>query len=307
MKILLIAGGWSSEREISLRGAKNLQDALNALGHEVTFFDLLTGFDNLQNEAAIHDFAFLNLHGKPGEDGLVQAMLDLAGCPYQGSGPAGSFLALNKAASKQIFRQAQLPTADWEFLPLPPKAAWQPRIPFPLFAKSNTGGSSLRLSRCPDRAALDKALAEIFAAGDEAIIEPEIKGLELTCGILGAEALPLVQIEPVAGDFFDHTSKYAAGAARETCPAPVAPEISTKIQKIALTAHMALGLSGYSRSDFILDHNGDVWLLEVNTLPGMTATSLLPQEARAVGLDFKALLQRLIDLGLEKRGHKRHA
>lgn len=140
MKILLIAGGWSTEREVSLNGARAMQEALAQRGHSVTFFDLLSGFDCLLETAAAHDFALINLHGAPGEDGLVQAMLERVGCPYQGSGPAGSFLALNKSAAKQIFRQAGLPTADWEFLPCAPEAGWQPRLPYPLFVKSNTAG-----------------------------------------------------------------------------------------------------------------------------------------------------------------------
>jgi D-alanine-D-alanine ligase len=297
MKILLIAGGWSSERKISLSGARAVEKTLLARGHGVTFFDLLADFDNLLSVAAEHDFAFINLHGAPGEDGLVQAMLDQAGCPYQGSGPAGSFLALHKAAAKQIFRQAGLPTADWEYLPLPPEESWRPRLPYPLFAKSNTGGSSLRMGQARDRAELDAKLAEIFAAGDEALLESEIKGREVTCGVLGEDALPPVLVEPVGASFFDYQSKYDAGGAREICPAPLPPPITAEVRKLALAAHRALGLSGYSRADFILAEDGELSLLEVNTLPGMTATSLVPQEAKAVGLDFGDLLEKLLELG----------
>ncbi|MDR3358145.1 MAG: D-alanine--D-alanine ligase [Desulfovibrio sp.] len=297
MKILLIAGGWSSEREVSLDGARGMEKTLLARGHRVTFFDLLGGFDNLLATAAGHDFAFINLHGAPGEDGLVQAMLDQAGCPYQGSGPAGSFLALHKAAAKQIFRQAGLPTADWEYLPLPPEKSWRPRLPYPLFAKSNTGGSSLRMGRARDRTELDAKLAEIFAAGDEALLESEVKGREVTCGVLGEEALPPILIEPVGSVFFDYRSKYAVGGAREVCPAPLPPPVVNEVRKLALAAHRALGLSGYSRADFILDKKGELILLEVNTLPGMTATSLVPREAKAAGLDFGDLLEKLMELG----------
>ncbi|MDR1659345.1 MAG: D-alanine--D-alanine ligase [Desulfovibrio sp.] len=297
MKILLIAGGWSSERKISLSGARAMEKTLLARGHSVTFFDLLADFDNLLTAAAEHDFSFINLHGAPGEDGLVQAMLDQAGLPYQGSGPAGSFLALHKAAAKQIFRQAGLPTADWEYLPLPPEGSWQPRLPYPLFAKSNTGGSSLRMGQVRDRAELDAKLAEIFAAGDEALLERKIKGREVTCGVLGEDPLPPVLIEPVGSSFFDYQNKYAVGGAREICPAPLSPPITAEVRKLALAAHRALGLSGYSRADFILAEDGELSLLEVNTLPGMTATSLVPQEAKAVGLDFGDLLEKLMELG----------
>lgn len=300
MKILLIAGGWSSEREVSLNGGRGMAEALRARGHSVTFFDLLTDFEQLLQKAREHDFALINLHGAPGEDGLVQAMLERVGCPYQGSGPAGSFLALNKAAAKQLFRHAALPTSDWEFLPAPPPEGWQPRLAYPLFVKSNTGGSSLRLGRARNRAELDAVLAEIFAAGEEALIEPELKGREITCGILGEEALPPILIEPVAGDFFDYESKYAKGGAREICPAPISSRLTARVRELSLAAHRALGLTGYSRADFILGEDQSLTLLEVNTLPGMTATSLVPQEAKAIGLDFGQLLERLMELGLQR-------
>ena len=305
MKLLLIAGGWSSEREVSLRGAAGMAKALRALGHSVTEFDLKARFDALLSTAAEHDFALINLHGQPGEDGLVQAMLECVGCPYQGAGPAGSFLALNKAAAKQLFRHAGLPTADWEFLPCPPQADWQPRLPYPLFVKSNTGGSSLRLGRATNRQELDAVLKEIFAAGETAIIEPELKGREITCAILGEEALPPLLIEPVAGDFFDYASKYAQGGAREICPAPIGEALSKKVRELALAAHHVLGLTGISRADFILDADDNLTLLEVNTLPGMTSTSLVPKEAQAVGLDFGQMLERLIELGLARHAGRK--
>lgn len=302
MKIILIAGGWSSERDVSLAGAKAIEQTLKNAGHDVTLFDLLDNFDQLLEQASLHDFAFLNLHGRPGEDGLVQAMLEQAGCPYQGSGPAGSFLALNKAAAKQIFRMAGLPTADWEFLPLPPPAGWQPKMAFPLFVKSNTGGSSLHLGRASNMAELREILDDIFGAGQEAILEPEIRGRELTCGVLGSQALAPILIEPVAGGFFDYKSKYASQGAREICPAPIGGELTLQIQKMALLAHQALGLQGCSRADFILDNNDKLFLLEVNTLPGMTATSLVPQEALEAGMDFPALLERMIGMGIQDHG-----
>lgn len=267
-------------------------------GHTVTFFDLKEQFDDLLSIAAKHDFAFLNLHGAPGEDGLVQAMLDRIGVAYQGSGPAGSFLALNKAAAKEIFRKNNLPTANWEFLTEMPGDNWQPKNPFPLFAKGNTSGSSLRCGRARDITELRAILADIFAARDCALLEPEIKGKEIQCGVLGDEPLPPILIEPVAGDFFDYKSKYAKGGAREICPAPIKAEQNARAMELALACHKALGLSGYSRSDFILDKDGNFTILEVNTLPGMTATSLIPQEAAQAGIDFPTLLQKLIGLGL---------
>jgi D-alanine-D-alanine ligase len=300
MKILLIAGGWSDERRVSLDGARVIEKNLLARGHQVTFFDLLPGFDKLLDTAAEHDFAFINLHGAPGEDGLVQAMLDQAGCPYQGSGSAGSFLALHKAAAKQIFRRAGLPTPDWEYLPFPPEKSWKPRLPWPLFVKSNTGGSSLLMGRAGNQTELETILAEIFVAGKEALLEQAIAGREITCGVLGSQALPPILIEPGQGDFFDYHCKYSIGGAREICPAPLPPALTDEIRRQTLAAHRLLGLSGYSRADFILTGDERLYLLEINTLPGMTATSLVPQEAKAAGLDFGDLLEKLMELGKTK-------
>lgn len=299
MRVLLIVGGWSSEREVSLRGGKGIAAALEERGHRVTWFDLQDGFDSLTAVATQHEFCFINLHGSPGEDGLVQALLDACHCPYQGSGPAGSFLALHKAGAKQLFRRAGLLTADWQFIPTRPPQLWEPSLPYPLFVKSNTGGSSLHLSRANNKAELDNILDEIFNSGAEAILEPLIDGIEITCGVLGDQALPPILIQPVAGAFFDYTSKYAAGGANELCPAPIDPALTQEVQELALRAHKTLGLRGYSRSDFILTPDNQFYLLETNTLPGMTGTSLVPQEAAVIGLDFGDLLEKLMELGME--------
>lgn len=300
MRVLLIAGGWSPEREVSLSGARGIRRSLVRLGHEVTDLDPVADLGGLLDAARRADFAFINLHGAPGEDGLIQAMLDVAGCPYQGSGPAGSYLALNKNASKAIFRDRGLPTPDWEFVPRDPGPDFTPRLPYPLFAKPNTGGSSVCATRVRGGDELPAALGAIFASGCEALLEPYLPGDELTCGVLGDAALPLVAIRP-AGDapFFDYASKYEVGRCEEVCPAPVPRELSEAIQAITLAAHRALGLTGYSRADFLV-RDGKPLLLEINTLPGMTPTSLLPQEAAAVGLDFDALIARLMELGLAR-------
>ncbi len=298
MRILLIAGGWSPEREVALSGAEQILPSLEALGHQTTLFDPAVEFDRLTHVAPQYDFAFLNLHGAPGEDGLVQAVLDAAGVPYQGAGPAGSFLALNKAASKQIFVGNGLATPDWAFLPRRPEAGWTPEFGPPYFVKPNLGGSSLDMSLVKDPADLPKALDIIFDAGGEALVEPGIAGPELTCAVLGDVPLPPILIKPgEACEFFDYTSKYRPDAAEEICPAPVDAETTAELGRLALAAHKALGLSVYSRSDFILSESG-LTLLEVNTLPGMTPNSLLPKSARAAGYSFEELLAALIDLSL---------
>ncbi|MEW5772170.1 MAG: D-alanine--D-alanine ligase [Thermodesulfobacteriota bacterium] len=307
MRILLIAGGWSPERDVSLSGARGIETALKSLGHAVTLLDPERGLSRIIPEAREHDFAFLNLHGRPGEDGLIQAMLDAVGCPYQGSGPAGSFLALDKAAAKEIFRHQGLPTPAWEYLPTRPAPGWKPGISLPVFVKPNVGGSSLGMHRVSDPRDLAPAMDGIFSMGEGVLLEECVPGQEITCPVLGDEALPLILIRPLTGTgYFDYRSKYEPKQAEEICPAPVDAALARRIQDITLAAHRGLGLSGYSRADFMV-RDGAPFLLEVNTLPGMTPTSLLPQSAAAAGLDFPALLARLMELGMRERGGKRSA
>ena len=303
MNVLLVAGGWSSEREVSLSGAAQIEKALLELGHGVRLHDLSQNFPGFLDAARESDFVFLSLHGAPGEDGLPQALLDAVGVPYQGSGPAGSFLALNKAASKQLFARAGLPTPRWDFLPGPPPAGYRPDFGPPWFVKPNLGGSSILMSLVRDPADLPAALARIFASGDAALVEEALSGPELTCAVLGEEALPPILIRPKAGEFFDYVSKYEPGAAEEICPAPVDPALTSQLGAMTLAAHKALGLAGYSRADFIYAPSG-LMLLEVNTLPGMTPTSLLPRSARAAGLSFADLIARLMELGLARRAKR---
>lgn len=303
MKVLLVAGGWSSEREVSLSGAVQIGKALESLGHSVVPCDLSDDFPGFVAAAKACDFAFLNLHGAPGEDGLPQALLDAAGVPYQGTGPAGSFLALSKAAAKQLFVAAGLPTPRWDFLPTPPPKGYAPDFPLPWFVKPNSGGSSVYMSLVRDPSQLPAALDRIFATGDTAIIEEGLDGMELTCAVLGGQALPPILIRPKAGEFFDYTSKYEAGAAEEICPAPIPEALTDELARISLAAHKVLGLDGYSRADYIYA-GGSLMLLEVNTLPGMTPTSLLPRSAKAAGMDFAALIARLIELGLARRAKR---
>lgn len=296
MKVLLIAGGWSSEREVSLSGARNIETALKTLGHEVECFDLEPNMNRLMERAKASDFAFINLHGSPGEDGLVQTMLEAVGCPYQGSGPAGSFLALNKNASKAIFAAQGIPTPLWQLIT---DTNQKVTLPVPLFVKPNQGGSSLGMSMVKHDAELPEALAKVFAMGDEPLIEELTPGMELTCAVLGETPLPIIQICPKEGSpFFDYENKYAENGAQEICPAPVDAALTATIQTLALKAHKALGLKGYSRADFIVTNNKP-FLLETNTLPGMTTTSLLPQEAAEAGYSFEELIAELIRLGME--------
>ena len=300
MRILLIGGGWSNEREVSLNGVRAIQQALEQLDHEVELFDPAKDFSRLSERAAANDFAFINLHGAPGEDGLIQAILEQAECPYQGTGPAGSMLALNKAAAKAIFRRCLIPTPQWEFLPLPPREDWEPSLDCPLFAKPNSGGSSLDVTKIEGQAELQSFLDRLFARGEEVLLEEMISGREVTCAVLGSEPLPPILIEPAgSSQFFDYYSKYTPQAAKEICPAPISEELTARIEELAVRCHTSLGLMGYSRTDFIV-RGEEPFALEVNTLPGMTATSLLPQSAHAAGYSFKDLIAKLIELGLQR-------
>lgn len=301
MRILLIAGGWSGEREVALSGARQIERGLRALGHIVTLFDPARDLRGLAAAVGNQDFAFINLHGSPGEDGLIQCLLERMNIPYQGSDSRSSMLALNKAVAKQIFESAGLVTPAWEFVPASHVGEWRPLLPFPMVVKPNTGGSSLGVGILRSEADLDAYLSRPEIAGQDLLAETLICGQELTCGVLEGEMLPPILIRPKTGEFFDYESKYVAGASEEICPAPVSAELTSSLQSICRAAHDALGLSDYSRADFMVTEDGTPYLLEVNTLPGMTATSLLPQETQAVGLPFDQLLARLITLGLRKK------
>ena len=312
MNVLLIAGGWSSERDVSLSGGRGIHKALETLGHAVTLYDPEHSLDGLAGAVRGKDFAFINLHGSPGEDGLIQAMLDLFGCPYQGAGPAASMLALNKATAKSLFIGAGLHTAPYLQLNDRPEKGWQPDMEYPLFIKANTGGSSLHMEKVDRPEDLQAALDRLFAVNVSFLVESAVNGMEMTCGVLGRlengreipEALPPILIKPAVGKVFDYTSKYAPGGAEELCPAPVDEAINRKLQAIALAAHKTLGVTGYSRSDFIVPEHGEPVLLETNTLPGMTSASLIPKAAAAAGLSYEQFVQRLIDLGMARHAGK---
>ncbi|MFW5487927.1 MAG: D-alanine--D-alanine ligase family protein [Desulfovibrio sp.] len=304
MHILLIAGGWSDEREVSLSGGKQIEESLKRLGHTVTRLDPQENLSDFMDLATAHDFAFINLHGSPGEDGLFQAMLEEADCPYQGANPKASFLSLNKATTKLVYQQNGLPTPDWDFLPVPPSKDWKPDLEFPFVVKPNNGGSSIGMSLVRTPEEMPKAFRQVFESCKEVLVEELVEGIEITCAVLGDEALPPILIKPnLCNEFFDYASKYEAGGADEICPAPVDEELSRKVMDMALTAHRALGITGYSRTDFMVRGGTEPMCIETNTLPGMTPTSLVPKAAAARGMSFDALIARLIELGLETHGH----
>jgi D-alanine-D-alanine ligase len=299
MRMILIAGGWSTERAVSLSGAAGIEAALVRLGHTVRRLDPAYEFAQIIPLAGQADFAFLNLHGCPGEDGLIQTLLEEAGCPYQGAGPRASYLALNKAATKAVYEKNGLRTPAWRLAPAVPGGQPEIGLPLPLFVKPNAGGSSVGMSRVDDARELDTALSRVYLLGEAALVETCVPGFELTCAVLDETPLPVIMIRPKPGTvFFDYANKYDADGAEEICPAPVDPALTAEVQAMALAAHRALGIEGYSRSDFMIDADGKPWILETNTLPGMTPTSLLPKAAKAKGMSFDELVAELVRLGL---------
>lgn len=306
MKILLIAGGWSSEREVSLKGSHEIRQALEKAGNKIDFADPLTDLDKIIRTAPDYDFAFINMHGTPGEDGFIQAILENLGVPYNGSDSAASALALNKHCAKLFFRNAGLNVLPDYFVTASSGELNPDQIDFPAIFKPNKGGSSIWLSQMDSLNDFTAKAPEIIArAKDEFILEPMLQGREITCPVLGntgsgLEALPLILIQPVHGGIFDYEAKYTEHAAREICPAPIDTSMGEKIADMAKKAHACLKLSGYSRSDFIVPEGGEPIILEINTLPGMTKNSLLPKSAKEYGLSFIELLDKIIALGLKR-------
>ncbi|MDO4867531.1 MAG: D-alanine--D-alanine ligase [Clostridia bacterium] len=340
MNIVVMCGGLSMERNVSITSGTLICKALRKLGHKAVLVDMFFGledietpleelFDNLPpledarvaEEApdldavrasrkwkspskvgkgvfelcALADVVFLGLHGACGEDGRIQAALDLLGVPYTGSGYLGSALAMDKDLTKQLARAAGVRTPQWRVLRYTPEQveALCGEMPLPCVVKPVDSGSSIGVSIAYSRRELAEALRQNQALG-RVIVEQYVQGREIDVGVLEGRSLPSIEIIPKQG-FYDYKNKYQAGATVEICPTPIEPEIERELGATALKVHKLLGLNTYSRSDFIVDGAGDVYFLEINTLPGMTPTSLMPQEAAAAGIDYETLCSRIIE------------
>ena len=305
LRLALLAGGKSGEREVSLKGAEEVAKALDDRKYDVKRYDPATDLAKLAAEADSLDVAFILLHGPFGEDGTVQGFLDLLSIPYQGSGILGSAIAMDKNLSKILYRNAGLKVPEWymaskEDINNPSKILGQ--LGLPLVIKPASQGSSLGMTIARSQDDISEGLQKAFNIDRQVMVEEFIAGREITGGVIGNQeltALPLVEIIPGdAYEFFDYEAKYQPGASQEICPAELEAAITIRAQNYALAAHRALQLRGYSRTDMIVSGD-DIYVLETNTIPGMTPTSLLPQGAAAAGLDFTALLDRLIELALE--------
>ena len=306
LRLALIAGGKSSEREVSLKSGAQVYQALNQDKYDIRRYDPLTDLERLVREAKEIDAALIIMHGRGGEDGSMQGLLDLLEIPYQGSGVLASALAMNKELSKTIYRQAGLKVPQaliFDRAKAPPPQEIEAALGLPVVIKPVNEGSSIGISMAGTPEALKTGLAAAFALDNRVLVEEFIRGTEITGGVLGnarLQALPLVEIIPASTyAFFDYEAKYQPGATQEICPARLDPELTRRAQECALTAHKALGCRGYSRTDMMV-REGEIYVLETNTIPGMTATSLFPQGAKAAGLDFPNLLDILINLALEK-------
>ena len=306
IRVALLAGGRSGEREVSLAGAAGFEAAIDREKYSLTRYDPKTDIVRIAQDADSIDVAFILLHGAYGEDGTVQGFLELLGVPYQGAGVLGSGLAMDKNMAKILYREQGLPVAKWYMAVEEDKvdaAHILEKLSLPLVVKPIREGSSLGMSVAEDLEMLQEGICLAYEHDSQVMVEEFIKGREITVGVLGNEDLmPLPLIEIIPGDefaFFDFKAKYEKGASKEICPADVDAEIARTAQKYAVESHKALQLRGYSRTDMMLAEDGKLYVLETNTIPGMTPTSLLPQAAGVAGLDFTALIDRLLTLALE--------
>ena len=344
MKIVVMCGGLSMERDVSISSGTLACKALRAAGHQAVLVDMFYGLEEYgcaPEELFEHlppikdvkivaqepdldairasrkwkspsmigqgvleicqkaDVVFLALHGACGEDGRIQAALDLLGVKYTGSGYLGSAIAMDKDLTKQLAIAAGVKTPEWRMVEYsgrkPEELAEE--LFLPCVVKPVDSGSSIGVSIAYTKAELVKALAENEKLG-RVMAEQYIDGREIDVGVLEDRALPSIEIIPKHG-FYDYANKYQAGAAEEICPSPIDAETERRLGELTLKVHRALKLGAYSRSDFKLDSNGEIWFIEINTLPGMTPTSLMPQEAAAVGIDYQSLCVRLVELALE--------
>lgn len=352
MNIVVLAGGLSTERDVSLITGSMVSRALREKGHRVIMLDVFMGyqeaetdisdiFDHCQEASVpegvitakepdlakvkamrkdqsdcffgpnviaicrVADFVFMALHGENGENGKIQAAFDLFGIRYTGTGYLGSALAMDKGISKKMFDAAGIPTPHWISMKKnEQKTLAETGLGLPCVVKPCCGGSSIGVFIARTEEEYEKALRDAFRYEDEIVVEDYVEGREFSVGVIDYRALPVIEIAPVEG-FYDYQNKYTAGATIETCPAELSKEQTEQMQSYAVKAYEALQLSGYGRMDFMMDEQGRMYCLEANTLPGMTPTSLLPQEAAAVGIAFPELCELLIEVSMKARGQKR--
>jgi D-alanine-D-alanine ligase len=306
MKVAVLKGGRSLERGVSLRSGARVEDALERLGHEVVPID--AGGDLVKRLAADRpEAAFVAMHGLGGEDGTVQELLEILGIPFTGPGGAACMRCMDKVLAKHELRDAGLPTPDWfafnetafrELGAADALSDLETRLGFPLVVKPSRGGSALGVKFAASWFEVPEALVSAFSYDDRVLLERFVEGRELAVSVLGGEALPVVEAITSGGDRYDFEARYEIGRTDFVCPAELDEEDSAAVIAASLAAYEALGCSGFSRVDLILATDGPQ-VLEVNAIPGLTDTSLLPQAAEAAGMTFERLVERILELALE--------
>lgn len=296
MRIGILYGGESSEREVSLKSGNCIADAVESLGHEAIKIDprhidiTLQGFFNL-------DKVFIALHGGMGESGHIQALLDLLKIPYTGSGLLASSISLNKLKTKEIWRANGLPTADWikvnKHTPTDTVKTTLAALSYPVVVKPLNQGCSIGVSKASSPEDLFNALVDAFEYDDDILVEQFITGREYTCAILDGKPLPVVQIK--SDSFFDWNAKFGDQTATYHCPSDLTAEQEKAMQEAALTAYKTLGCRGWGRVDTFLDNEGKIWLIEMNTVPGMTTRSVFPMAAKEAGMSFENTIAALLE------------
>lgn len=343
MNIVVLAGGISTERDVSLSSGKMIYRALKQKGHKVILLDVFLGYEgedienifeseedwaaqisgvgetnpDIEQIKALRpdwkknffgpnvlalcgqaDVVFMALHGENGENGKIQACFDLMGITYTGSDYVSSAMCMDKGITKDLFIRYGIPTPKGIRLKKGEKET--EKVPFPCIVKASCGGSSVGVTIARDESGYEKAKAEGYKYDDEIIIEQYIEGREFSVAVLDGKALPVIEIAPLTG-FYDYKNKYQAGSTVETCPADLPADKFEKMQHYAEEAFRILRLKNYARMDFMMSKDGEVYCLEANTLPGMTPTSLLPQEAAVIGLSYEELCERLIEISLRDK------
>jgi D-alanine-D-alanine ligase len=306
VKVAVLKGGRSLERGVSLRSGARVEDALERLGHEVLPLDV--GADLVKRLLGDGpDVAFIAMHGQGGEDGTAQELLEILGIPFTGPGVAACARCMDKVLAKHALREAGVPTPDWfafnetafrELGAADALGGLEERLGFPLVVKPSRGGSALGVKFAASRREVPQALVSAFSYDDRVLLERFVDGRELAVSVLGSEPLPVVEAIPAGGDRYDFEARYEIGRTTFACPAALSDAEGEEVTAAALAAYTALGCSGFSRVDLILGEQGP-WVLEVNAIPGLTDTSLLPQAAEAAGLSFEDLVVRILELALE--------
>jgi D-alanine-D-alanine ligase len=313
MKVAVLKGGRSLERNVSLRSGARVEDALQRLGHEVVPIDV--GADLVDRLAAVQpDVAFVALHGRGGEDGTVQELLELVGVPYTASGPSACSRCMDKVVAKHELRGAGLPTPDFYAFSqaafeelgagraLP---ALEERLDFPIVVKPAAQGSALGIKFARTAADVPAAIVAAFSYDTKVLLERHVEGRDLAVSVIdgrdGPEALPVVEAIPRDEDFYDFEARYEIGRTAFVCPALIPPDTTARAQELALAAYATLGCAGFARIDLMLEEGtGDLYLLEANAIPGLTDTSLLPLAAEAAGITFEDLIARIVDLAVAR-------